>query len=109
VVLRSLLIRAGYGVVLAGLLVIAFRNGVLSLALHAVLRVGPTALALALATTLLSMLLSAVIWTCVLRCLGYRALVQDGLTIYAGTGLASYVGLAPALWVNASCSCTDAG
>ena len=90
---RSVLIRAGCGCVLAGLLVIALRNGVMSQALHAILRVGPTALALALATTLLSMLLSGVIWMCVLRCLGYRALVGDGLTIYAGTGLASYVGL----------------
>ncbi len=93
VVLGSVVIRAGCGFVLAGLLVIALRNGVWSLAVHAILRVGPTALALALATTLLSMIISGVVWTGVLWCLDYRASVREGLTIYAGTGLAAYVGL----------------
>jgi len=63
-----------------------------SLALRAALRVGPAALAPALALTTLSMLISGVIWTHVLGCLGHRAGVTVGITLYAGTGLAAYIG-----------------
>jgi hypothetical protein len=78
--------------VLAGLLVIAVRTGGWSLAVRATLHVGPAALALALLATLFSMILSGVVWTRVLRLLRYHASVREGLTLYAGTGLASYVG-----------------
>jgi hypothetical protein len=62
------------------------------LALQATLRVGPAALAPALALTVVSMLVSGVIWTRVLGCLGHRAGVTVGITLYAGSGLAAYIG-----------------
>lgn len=89
---RPLLLRIGCGLVLAGLLVMAIHSIGWSLALQATLRVGPVALVLALAMTALSMLISGVIWTRVLGCLGHRAAVEVGITLYAGTGLASYIG-----------------
>jgi hypothetical protein len=63
-----------------------------SLALQAALRVGPAALASALTLSVLSMLISGVVWTRVLGCLGHRADITVGITLFAGTGLAAYVG-----------------
>ncbi len=89
--LRPLALRLGCGVVLVGLLLIALHTIGWSLALRATMRVGPTTLVLALAMTVLSMLISGVVWTRVLGCLGHRAAVQVGMTLYAGTGLAAYL------------------
>jgi hypothetical protein len=89
---RHLVLRIGCGLALAALLVMAIHSIGWSLALGATLRVGPAALVLTLAMTVLSMLISGVIWTRVLGCLGHHAALKVGLTLYAGTGLASYVG-----------------
>jgi glycosyltransferase 2 family protein len=89
---RPLLVRIGLGLVLAGVLAMALHSIGWSLALRATLRVGPAALAPALALTVLSMLISGVVWTRVLGCLGHRATITVGITLYAGTGLAAYLG-----------------
>lgn len=91
-VARALALRICCGLVLAGVLIMTLRSIGWNLAMQATLRVGPASLVLALAVTVVSMLLSGVIWTCVLGCLGHRAHMKVGLTLYAGTGLAAYVG-----------------
>ncbi len=90
--LRPLIVRVCFGLLLAGVLALALHSIGWSLVLRAALRVGPAALVPALALTVLSMVISGVIWTRVLGCLGHRAAVQVGITLYAGTGLASYIG-----------------
>ncbi len=90
--LRPLALRLGCGVVLGSLLLMALRAIGWGFALHAILRVGPTALVLALSMTVISMLISGVVWTRVLWCLGHHAALHVGITLYAGTGLAAYVG-----------------
>jgi hypothetical protein len=90
--LRPLIVRVGLGLVLAGVLAMVLHSIGWSLALQATLRVGPAALATALALTVLSMCISGMIWTRVLGCLGHRADVTVGITLYAGTGLAAYIG-----------------
>jgi hypothetical protein len=87
-----LIIRIGLGLVLAGVLAMALHSIGWNLALQATLRVGPAALTSALALTVLSMLISGVIWTRVLGCLGHRTDATVGITLYAGTGLAAYIG-----------------
>jgi hypothetical protein len=78
--------------VVIGLLLVALRSGDLGLAARAALHVGPPVLALALVTTMFSMILNGMVWTRVLRCMGYQESVHVGLAVYAGTGLASYAG-----------------
>ncbi|MGH2344044.1 MAG: hypothetical protein ACRDG4_02385, partial [Chloroflexota bacterium] len=90
--LRPLIVRISVGLVLAGILAMALHSIGWDLALRAMPRVGPAALASALALTVLSMLISGVIWTRVLGCLGHRADVTVGITLYVGTGLAAYIG-----------------
>ena len=90
--LRPLAVRLGCGVVLVGLLLAALHTIGWSLALHAASRVGPTALGLVLSLTVVSMLISGLVWTRVLWCLGHHTAVQVGVTLYAATGLAAYLG-----------------
>jgi hypothetical protein len=90
--MRPLALRLGCGLVLAALLVMALHTVGWSLALQATLHAGPAAIILALGVTVVSMLISGVVWACVLGCLGHRATVRVGITLYAGTGLAAYVG-----------------
>lgn len=90
--LRPLLLRAGGGLALVGLLIVALRSGDMGLAARAALHVGPAALIIALVTTMVSMILSGMVWTRVLKCMGYQESMRLGITVYAGTGLASYVG-----------------
>jgi len=92
VALRSVVLRVFCGGVLAGLAVLALRRISWGLAVHEAVQVGPGALALALAATVLSMLISGAMWTRVLWCLGYRTSVRVGIIVLAGTGLAAYVG-----------------
>lgn len=90
--LRPVAVRLGCGVVLGGLLLMALHTIGWSLALRAASRVGPSALGLTLSLTVVSMLISGLVWTRVLACLGHRTGVQLGITLYAATGLAAYLG-----------------
>jgi uncharacterized membrane protein YbhN (UPF0104 family) len=86
-------IRVACGLVLTGLLVLALRSADWSLVIGDALHVGPAALAISLAISVLSLIMNGVVWARVLRCLGHPASARLGVTIYAGTGLASYVGM----------------
>ena len=99
-----MLIRVPVGLVCIGLLVLALRSGGWSRAAQAALHVSPTALALALAVTVVSMVISGVVWARVLWCLGHPVPVTVGITVYAATGLAAYLGagagaLGQCLWL----------
>ena len=87
------LIRVACGLVLTGLLVVALRSGEWRVAVAATLRVGPAWLVLAIATNILSLIMNGMVWACLLRRLGHPASARLGLTIYARTGLASYIGM----------------
>jgi hypothetical protein len=94
VVFRRVALRAGFGLALAGLVIVALRSGDLGLAARAALHVGPWALVSAMAITMFSMILTGIVWARVLRCMGYQESMRVGITVYVGTGLASYVGMA---------------
>jgi hypothetical protein len=71
----------------------AVHTGSLQATLQAGRRVSPVSIALSLGLTVLSMLISGLVWTRVLHCMGCRATLKVGLAVYAGTGLAAYIGL----------------
>jgi hypothetical protein len=79
-------------VVALALAVVFLRSIDWALALRAASHVGPIPLASTLLATLASMLVTGLVWTRILHGLGHRASIRLGLTCFAGTGLASYVG-----------------
>lgn len=87
-----IVMRILVGLVLLGLLVLALRSFGWERAAQAATEIGPTALILTLAVTVASMCLSGIVWARVLRCLGYPVPISLGLTTYAATGLAAYLG-----------------
>ena len=68
------------------------RSGAAATVIKSALHVGPLTLILALALTIASMVVYGAIWTWVLRCMGSRTATHVGITVFAGSGLASYAG-----------------
>lgn len=84
------MVGAGSVLVLAVLVIVAARSGILRDTLEAGRRVGPASFVLALIVTSASMLISGMVWMRVLRCMGCHAPLRVSLAVYAGSGLAAY-------------------
>jgi hypothetical protein len=74
------------------LLAFALRTGNWGRAIEAALQINPAVLALALAFTVISLLITGMIWGRVLWCLGHAAPVSVGVKVFAAAGLAAYLG-----------------
>ena len=90
---RPWMVRVGCALAAGALLFMTIHSGSPQATLQAGRRVGTISIALSLALTVLSMLISGLVWTRVLNCMGCRATLKVGLAVYAGTGLAAYLGL----------------
>jgi hypothetical protein len=80
------------GLVVLGLLAFALHTGNWGRAIQAALQINPAILAVALGFTVVSLLITGMIWSRVLWCLGHAAPMSVGVTVFAASGLASYLG-----------------
>jgi uncharacterized membrane protein YbhN (UPF0104 family) len=89
---RSIVLRVFGGLVVLGLLALALHTGNWGRAIQAALQINPAVLVVALGFTVVSLLITGIIWGRVLWCLGHAAPVSVGVTVFAASGLASYLG-----------------